>query len=127
MTEVNEQQASAEVQDEAKEPNVSEIDIFTDEKKSIPPVEESTFNSLKAEIMEAVDSKIEEMMEKTLVFQTKFQVQEDIVGEMVTKFKKETREARAFINNYEDAKDQIQEIQNEMQIEMNLFKAEIRG
>ena len=77
--------------------------------------------------MHAVDAKIADMMEKTMAFQSKFQTQEDIIEEMVSKFRKETREARSFINKYEEARDQFQDIQNDIQIDLNLFKAEMRA
>ena len=77
--------------------------------------------------MHAVDAKIADMMEKTMAFQSKFQTQEDIIEEMVAKFRKETREARSFINKYEEARDQFQDIQNDIQIDLNLFKAEMRA
>ena len=62
---------------------------------------------MKAEIMKMMDAKVKEIAEKGEAFHQVFKAQEEIIEETISKFRKETREARKFINNYQNAEDTI--------------------
>lgn len=70
--------------------------------------------TMKAEIMDAVAQQVIDMMKKTEAFEAKFKAQEDIIDEMIAKFRKETKEARQNIKKYENATDQMQVLQNDI-------------
>ena len=55
---------------------------------------------MKANIIDAVDDKVSDMMRRTEAYESKFKAQEDIIDEMISKFRKETKEARLNINKY---------------------------
>ena len=61
---------------------------------------EAALKLMKANILDTVDEKVTEMMTRTEAFESKFKAQEDIIDEMISKFRKETKEARSNINKY---------------------------
>ena len=86
-------------QPDASSPDVQQTHSFPSSSAEF----EAALKLMKANILDTVDEKVTEMMTRTEAFESKFKAQEDIIDEMISQFRKETKEARSNINKYQNA------------------------